>query len=151
MTVLELENKDLKGKLAETEESLAIIATAHNWCLSNKDVLGWTAEQVDRMREVSSLMSNAVHVRDTCSRLIENEKSGLRSMLDQVTQQLKSERSARLEAERKLASYLKQTRPSGVHRHDEPNRHRTQVTDSKQARNATSSQTSRSVFGGFAS
>jgi hypothetical protein len=112
--MLETENKELKDKLMQSQEALAIVATAHEWCLSHKEILGWTSEQVERMREISNLMKGAVRVRDSCSRLIESERTGLRSQVDELNHQLKSERTARLEAERKLSDSIKSQRPPGA-------------------------------------
>jgi len=106
----------MKDKLCQTQEALAIVATAHEWCLSNKELLGWTPDQVERMREISNLMRNAVRVRDSCTRLIESERSGLRTQIQDLQFQLKIERTARLEAERKLSEAVKTQRPTGVRR-----------------------------------
>jgi hypothetical protein len=111
---LETENKELKDKLVHTQEALAIVDTEHEWCLSHKDMFGWTTDQVERMREISNLMSSAVRVRDSCTRLIESERTGLRSQVDEFHHQLKNERNARLEAERKLSDTVKSQRPPGA-------------------------------------
>lgn len=95
-------------QVRRAHEELAIISTAHTWCLGNRSLIGWTTDQVERMREMALLLHHAQQIRDSCeSTLTENTRSLLRE-LDITRSELQLERSKRIEAERKLKHTLSQ-------------------------------------------
>ncbi len=111
---LEVENETLRQNLTYAQEAFGIVAAARDCCLSNKDTLGWTPDQVERLREIAALMRQALTVYNSCTRLLESEKAGTNAQVDELKIQLAKERSARVAAERKLSQYFKDKRKEKV-------------------------------------
>lgn len=118
---IENENKYLHSEVRRAREELGIISTAHSWCLSHRSLLGWTSDQVERMREMASLLHHAQQIRDSCeTTLAENTQSLLRE-LDISRSELQLERTKRIEAERKLKQSIAQYSVirEKIHAHEE--------------------------------
>jgi len=111
---LEIENESLRQNLTYAQEAFGIVAAARDCCLSNRDSLGWTPEQVERLREIAALMRQALTVYNSCTRLLKSEKADTNAQVDDLKIQLAKERSARIAAERKLSHYFKDKRKEKV-------------------------------------
>ena len=107
---LETENATLRQSLSHAQEAFSIVSTAHDWCSVNTQSVGWTSDQVERMREISAIIRRALKIRDSCPRLLESERNAINTKIENLELQLHQERSGRLAAERKLSQYLKDRR-----------------------------------------
>ena len=85
-----------------------VLKTSHEWCLGNKDVLGWSQDQVDRMKELSHLIYSAHQARTACESIISSGTATIIAELKDSKLNLQRERTLKLQAEMRLKLVINQ-------------------------------------------
>jgi len=92
------ENKRLKERVADLEQTLSIVQTAQEWTVGK----GMTQEQKDRMREIRALLEQAKRARADIQNFSEASKQSLYEKLRQTKAALKKERQEKAEMKDRL-------------------------------------------------
>jgi len=97
MTNLKKENKRLKERVMDLEQTLSIVQTAQEWT-----VKGMTVEQADKMREIKSLLEKAKKAKEETKNFSGASKECMFEKLRQTKNQLGKERQAKSEMKERL-------------------------------------------------
>jgi len=92
------ENKRLKDRVADLEQTLSIVQTAQEWTMGK----GMTQEQADKMREIKGLLEQAKQARADMQNFSTNSKAALYEKLRSAKIALKKEREEKREMKERL-------------------------------------------------
>jgi len=92
------ENKRLRERVADLEQTLSIVQTAQEWTLGK----GMTQEQADKMREIKALLEQAKMARADMQNFSTNSKAALYEKLRSAKIMLKKEKQEKLEMKERL-------------------------------------------------
>merc|ERR1719421_219790 len=95
---LKSENKRLRDRVADLEQTLSIVQTAQEWTMGK----GMTPEQAEKMREIKSLLEQAKQARADMQNFSTNSKAALYEKLRSTKIQLKKEREEKREMKERL-------------------------------------------------
>merc|ERR1719335_1391674 len=95
---LKSENKRLRERVADLEQTLSIVQTAQEWTMGK----GMTPEQAEKMREIKSLLEQARQARADMQNFSTNSKAALYEKLRSTKIQLKKEREEKLQMKERL-------------------------------------------------
>lgn len=98
LTHLKKENKALKAKVADLEQTLSIVQTAQEWTMGK----GMTAEQAEKMRDIKALLEQAKRAREDIQHFSEASRSSLYEKLRQAKNALKREREEKAQMKERL-------------------------------------------------
>merc|ERR1719335_997514 len=70
---LKTENKRLRERVADLEQTLSIVQTAQEWTMGK----GMTQEQAEKMREIKSLLEQAKQARVDMQNFSQNSKASM--------------------------------------------------------------------------
>jgi hypothetical protein len=96
---LKQENKKLKERVADLEQTLSIVQTAQEWTVGK----GMTAEQQEKMKEIKSFLEQAKRAREELQNFSGVTKQSLYEKLRQCKNMLKREREEKREMRERLA------------------------------------------------
>merc|ERR1719473_907830 len=92
------ENKRLRDRVADLEQTLSIVQTAQEWTMGK----GMTQEQAEKMREIKALLEQAKQARAEMQSFSTNSKAALYERLRSTKIQLKKEREEKREMKERL-------------------------------------------------
>merc|ERR1719313_3255058 len=92
------ENKRLRDRVADLEQTLSIVQTAQEWTMGK----GMTPEQAEKMREIKALLEQAKQARAEMQNFSTNSKAALYERLRSTKIQLKKEREEKREMKERL-------------------------------------------------
>jgi len=92
------ENKRLRDRVADLEQTLSIVQTAQEWTMGK----GMTQEQADKMREIKGLLEQAKQARADMQNFSTNSKAALYEKLRSAKIALKKEREEKREMRERL-------------------------------------------------
>merc|ERR1719160_421547 len=92
------ENKRLRERVADLEQTLSIVQTAQEWTVGK----GMTQEQAEKMREIKALLEQAKQARADMQNFSTNSKAALYEKLRSLKIQLKKEREEKREMKERL-------------------------------------------------
>lgn len=92
------ENKRLRDRVADLEQTLSIVQTAQEWTMGK----GMTLEQADKMREIKALLDQAKLARADMQNFSANSKAALYEKLRSAKIQVKKEREEKREMKERL-------------------------------------------------
>merc|ERR1719230_512016 len=95
---LKSENKRLRDRVADLEQTLSIVQTAQEWTVGK----GMTPEQAEKMREIKSLLEQAKQARADMQNFSTNSKAALYEKLRSTKIQLKKEREEKAQMKERL-------------------------------------------------
>jgi len=95
---LKSENKRLRERVSELEQTLSIVQTAQEWTMGK----GMTQEQAEKMREIKTLLEQAKQARLEMQNFSTNSKAALYEKLRSAKISLKKERQEKLEMRERL-------------------------------------------------
>jgi len=95
---LKSENKRLRERVADLEQTLSIVQTAQEWTMGK----GMTQEQAEKMREIKNLLEQAKQARAEMQNFSSNSKAALYERLRSTKIMLKKERQEKLEMKERL-------------------------------------------------
>merc|ERR1719230_405109 len=95
---LKSENKRLRDRVADLEQTLSIVQTAQEWTMGK----GMTPEQAEKMREIKALLEQAKQARAEMQNFSTNSKAALYERLRSTKIQLKKEREEKREMKERL-------------------------------------------------
>lgn len=98
MKELKTENKRLKERVADLEQTLSIVQTAQEWTMGNK----MTPEQAEKMREIKALLEQAKKARDDIQKFSEASRQSLYEKLRACKNALRKEREEKREMKERL-------------------------------------------------
>jgi hypothetical protein len=110
---LKQENKKLKERVADLEQTLSIVQTAQEWTVGK----GMTLEQQEKMKEIKALLEQAKRAREELQNFSGASKQSLYEKLRQCKNILKRERDEKREMRERLAHAFHHARTiQGEHR-----------------------------------
>jgi len=92
------ENKRLRERVSELEQTLSIVQTAQEWTMGK----GMTQEQAEKMREIKALLEQAKQARADMQNFSTNSKAALYEKLRSTKIALKKEREEKREMKERL-------------------------------------------------
>merc|ERR1719421_2509805 len=92
------ENKRLRERVADLEQTLSIVQTAQEWTMGK----GMTQEQADKMREIKYLLDQAKQARADMQNFSANSKAALYEKLRSAKIQVRKEREEKREMKERL-------------------------------------------------
>lgn len=92
------ENKRLRERVAELEQTLSIVQTAQEWTMGK----GMTVEQADKMREIRTMLEQAGQARRDMQNFSTNSKAALYEKLRSAKIALRKEREEKREMRERL-------------------------------------------------
>merc|ERR1719421_1808235 len=95
---MKTENKRLRERVADLEQTLSIVQTAQEWTMGK----GMTPEQAEKMREIKNLLEQAKQARAEMQNFSTNSKAALYERLRSTKIQLKKEREEKREMKERL-------------------------------------------------
>merc|ERR1719421_2292763 len=95
---MKTENKRLRERVADLEQTLSIVQTAQEWTMGK----GMTPEQAEKMREIKALLEQAKQARADMQNFSTNSKAALYERLRSLKIQLKKEREEKREMKERL-------------------------------------------------
>lgn len=95
---MKADNKRLRERVAELEQTLSIVQTAQEWTTGR----GMTQEQAEKMREIKTLLEQAKQARADMQSFSANSKSALYERLRGTKIQLRKEREDKREMKERL-------------------------------------------------
>eukprot|EP00927_Polykrikos_kofoidii_P065097 TRINITY_DN60894_c0_g1_i1.p1 TRINITY_DN60894_c0_g1~~TRINITY_DN60894_c0_g1_i1.p1 ORF type:complete len:341 (-),score=98.05 TRINITY_DN60894_c0_g1_i1:161-1045(-) len=95
---LKKENKDLKARVADLEQTLTIVQTAQEWAMGK----GMSPEQAEKMREIKGLLSQAKKAKEDIQNFSGASKTSMYEKLRQCKNALKKERDDKREMRERL-------------------------------------------------
>jgi len=95
---MKAENKRLRERVADLEQTLSIVQTAQEWTMGK----GMTQEQADKMREIRGLLEQAKQARADLQNFSANSKAALYEKLRSTKIQLKKEKEEKREMKERL-------------------------------------------------
>jgi hypothetical protein len=95
---LKSENKRLRDRVTDLEQTLSIVQTAQEWTMGK----GMTQEQAEKMREIKNLLEQAKQARAEMQNFSSNSKAALYERLRSTKIMLKKERQEKLEMKERL-------------------------------------------------
>lgn len=95
---LKKENRRLKDRVADLEQTLSIVQTAQEWTLGK----GMTQEQAEKMREIKSLLEQAKSARQDMNNFSQASRATLYEKLRACKLALKRERESKQEMKERL-------------------------------------------------
>lgn len=98
MANLKKENKALKARVADLEQTLSIVQTAQEWTMGT----GMTVEQAEKMRGIKSLLEQAKRAREDIQNFSEASRSSLYEKLRQSKNALRREREEKAQMKERL-------------------------------------------------
>merc|ERR1719473_1136217 len=87
------ENKRLRDRVADLEQTLSIVQTAQEWTMGK----GMTQEQADKMREIKALLEQAKQARADMQNFSTNSKAALYEKLRSAKIQVRKEQQDKAE------------------------------------------------------
>jgi len=98
LQALRKENKALKDRVADLEQTLTIVQTAQEWTVGK----GMTQEQKDKMKEIQALLEQARRAREELQNFSGASRQGMYEKLRAAKGQLKREKQEKLEMRDRL-------------------------------------------------
>eukprot|EP00929_Paragymnodinium_shiwhaense_P002244 TRINITY_DN102446_c0_g1_i1.p2 TRINITY_DN102446_c0_g1~~TRINITY_DN102446_c0_g1_i1.p2 ORF type:complete len:408 (-),score=128.30 TRINITY_DN102446_c0_g1_i1:173-1318(-) len=98
MASLKQENKQLKARVADLEQTLSIVQTAQEWTMGK----GMTAEQAEKMRDIKALLEQAKRARQDIQTFSEASRTSIYEKLRQAKNALRREREEKAQMKERL-------------------------------------------------
>merc|ERR1719230_166694 len=95
---MKTENKRLRERVADLEQTLSIVQTAQEWTMGK----GMTQEQAEKMREIKGLLEQAKKARADMQNFSANSKAALYEKLRSAKIQVKKEQQEKTEMKERL-------------------------------------------------
>lgn len=98
LTDLKSENKRLKDRVADLEQTLSIVQTAQEWAGGK----GMSPEQVEKMKEIKALLEQAKRAREDIQKFSSASRQGLYEKLRNTQNALRREKEQKAEMKERL-------------------------------------------------
>lgn len=121
MQNLKKENKRLKDRVTDLEQTLSIVQTAQEWTMGK----GMSPEQADKMREIKSLLEQAKKAREDIQNFSSASRASLYEKLKQCKNALRREREEKREMKERLvhafhhARVIQESQKREMHKREE--------------------------------